>query len=80
MVDIDTKKLGRIAEGPGHRIHGDRGLQPERHAGCEYLHVAVDDCTRLVYCEEVVQPPRTSPKPARASTNLPSGSAQGRVV
>jgi transposase InsO family protein len=51
MVHVDTKKLGRIVDGPGHRIHGDRRLQRDRHVGWEVLHVAVDDCTRLVYCE-----------------------------
>lgn len=50
MVHVDTKKLGRFDKGPGHRIHGDRRRR-HRGAGWEYLHVAVDDCTRLVYCE-----------------------------
>jgi transposase InsO family protein len=50
MVHVDTKKLGRFDKGPGHRIHGDRRRR-HRGAGWEFLHVAVDDCTRLVYCE-----------------------------
>ena len=50
MVHVDTKKLGRFDKGPGHRIHGDRSRR-HRGAGWEFLHVAVDDCTRLVYCE-----------------------------
>ncbi len=50
MVHVDTKKLGRFTRGPGHRIHGDRRTR-DRGAGWEVLHVAVDDCTRLVYCE-----------------------------
>ena len=49
LVHIDTKKLGRIA-GIGHRITGDRH---DRHRGIgwEYLHVAVDDASRLAYTE-----------------------------
>ena len=49
MVHVDTKKLGRIGAGPGHRIHGDRRRRA-RGVGWEVLHVAVDDCTRLFYC------------------------------
>lgn len=51
MLHVDTKKLGKIVGGPGHRAHGDRRLQRDAHVGWEVLHVAVDDCTRLVYCE-----------------------------
>jgi transposase InsO family protein len=49
LVHIDTKKLGKIA-GIGHRITGDRH---DRHRGIgwEYLHVAVDDASRLAYTE-----------------------------
>lgn len=50
MLHVDTKKLGRIVGGPGHRAHGDRTTRA-RGVGWEVLHVAVDDCTRLVYCE-----------------------------
>ena len=50
MVHVDTKKLGRIGAGPGHRIHGDRRRR-SRGVGWEVLHVAVDDATRLAYCE-----------------------------
>ena len=49
LIHIDTKKLGRI-EGIGHRIHGDR-TRRARSLGWEYLHVAVDDCSRLAYTE-----------------------------
>ena len=43
------KKLGRIGR-PGHRVNGDRTHQ-ERGIGWEYVHVAVDDATRLAYVE-----------------------------
>jgi transposase InsO family protein len=49
LVHIDVKKLGRI-ERVGHRIHGDRTSRA-RGAGWEFLHVCVDDCTRLAYAE-----------------------------
>jgi transposase InsO family protein len=49
LIHIDTKKLGRI-DGIGHRITGDR-TQRKRKLGWEYLHVAIDDCSRLAYTE-----------------------------
>lgn len=49
LLHLDIKRLGRI-KGVGHRIHGDRR---RRHvgAGWEYVHVAIDDATRLAYVE-----------------------------
>jgi len=49
LVHFDVKKLGRI-DGVGHRMHGDRRLHA-RGVGWEYVHVAIDDKTRLAYCE-----------------------------
>ena len=49
LVHLDVKKLGRIGR-VGHRIHGDRRAAV-RGIGWEYVHVAVDDCTRLAYAE-----------------------------
>lgn len=49
MVHLDTKKLARI-ERVGHRIHGDRSRSIEG-AGWEFLHVCVDDATRVSYAE-----------------------------
>lgn len=49
LLHVDTKKLGRIAR-VGHRIHGDRTTRV-RGIGWEYLHVCVDDATRLAYTE-----------------------------
>jgi transposase-like protein len=63
LLRVDVKKLGRIAEGrAGHRVHGNRGLQrsprkrdaagrDRRLVGWEYVHVCVDDATRLAYVE-----------------------------
>lgn len=50
LVHLDTKKLGRIVGGPGHRVTGDRRAR-SRGVGWEVLHVAIDDATRLVYAE-----------------------------
>jgi transposase InsO family protein len=49
MIPLDIKKLGRI-DGVGHRIHGDRSRR-QGGAGWEYLHVCVDDHSRLAYSE-----------------------------
>ena len=61
LIHIDVKKLGRIREGAGKRVTGvqrnprrrrrdgsgvDRGI-----TGWDYVHVAIDDCTRLAYAE-----------------------------
>jgi transposase InsO family protein len=49
LLHVDLKRLGRVV-GIGHRIHGDRRRRA-RKAGWEYLHVAIDDATRLTYAE-----------------------------
>ena len=48
---VDVKKLGRIIR-PGHRVTGSR--RDRRDAGkkgWEFVHVCVDDATRLAYVE-----------------------------
>jgi transposase-like protein len=51
LIHIDIKKLGRI-DGIGHRITGDRtGQSNKRGTGWEFLHVAIDDASRLAYTE-----------------------------
>jgi len=47
LVHLDIKKLGRFRR-VGHRIHGDHGRR-SRGRGSEYLHIAIDDRTRLAY-------------------------------
>ena len=49
MIHLDIKKLGKI-DGIGHRITGDRSRR-QRGAGWEYLHVCVDDHSRVAYSE-----------------------------
>ena len=51
LVHVDVKKLGRI-DGVGHRISGRyRGHHRARGAGWDYVHVCVDDATRIAYAE-----------------------------
>ena len=49
LLHVDIKKLGRIG-GLGHRITGDR-RQRTRGIGWEFVHVCLDDCSRLAYAE-----------------------------
>ena len=52
LVHVDVKKLGRIPDGGGWRV---TGRQPRSRAsrglGYDYLHVAVDDHSRVAYVE-----------------------------
>jgi hypothetical protein len=61
LIHIDIKKLGRIHGGAGKRITGVR-RNPSRYRtgadgvqrkiiGWEYVHIAIDDATRLAYAE-----------------------------
>jgi transposase InsO family protein len=49
LLHIDVKKLGRFAR-IGHRIHGDPRTRV-RGVGWEYVHVAIDDASRVTYAE-----------------------------
>lgn len=49
LLHVDTKKLGRI-QGVGHRIHGNRRRRA-RGVGWEFLHVCIDDHSRVAYVE-----------------------------
>jgi transposase InsO family protein len=62
MVHVDVKKLGRIPDGGGWRVHGRGSAQDKTagraktggaRAGYVYLHSAVDDHSRLAYTEEL---------------------------
>src|SRR5262245_8060953 len=50
LLHLDVKKLARIAGHVGHRIHGDRSKRIYG-AGWEFVHVAIDDASRLAYVE-----------------------------
>jgi transposase InsO family protein len=49
LLHVDTKKLGRFFQ-VGKRILAD-GVQRSPRAGWQHLHVAIDDHSRLAYCE-----------------------------
>jgi transposase InsO family protein len=49
LIHVDVKKLARI-DGIGHRITGDR-TRRSRGIGWDFLHVCVDDASRLAYTE-----------------------------
>jgi transposase InsO family protein len=58
LLHLDIKKLGRISvRGAGHRVTGHRrsqfavGAERRRATGWEFVHVCVDDATRLAYAE-----------------------------
>jgi transposase InsO family protein len=53
LLHIDVKQLARIASGHmGHRVTGDRTRHgAQRRLGWEWLHVAVDDASRVAYAE-----------------------------
>ena len=48
LLHLDIKKLGRI-ERPSHRVTGDRRGSVQG-AGWEYVHVAIDDHSRIASC------------------------------
>ena len=56
LIHVDVKKLGRIRDGGGWRVHG-RGVVPHGHGhpssrvGFDYVHAAIDDHSRLAYAE-----------------------------
>lgn len=52
LVHVDVKKLGRIPDSGGWRVHG-RSERPNRHVlvGFDYVHSAVDDHSRFAYSE-----------------------------
>jgi transposase InsO family protein len=62
LVHIDVKKLGRIERGAGKRVRDgvhqhyntrrtDRAGVRRKTVGWEFVHIAIDDCTRLAYAE-----------------------------
>jgi transposase InsO family protein/transposase len=61
LIHIDVKKLGRIQGGAGKRVTGvprnprrrrrDKSGVDRKVIGWDYVHIAIDDCTRLAYAE-----------------------------
>jgi len=61
LVHVDVKKLGRIPDGGGWRVHGrqtsNAGGSKNRRLGFDYVHAVIDDHSRLAYAE--IQPDET---------------------
>jgi len=51
LVHLDVKKIGRIPDGGGWRVHGWHTRTAGRKLGFDYVHSAVDDNSRLAYAE-----------------------------
>lgn len=56
LIHIDVKKLGRIPDGGGWRIDGPteldhRGAGRQRRMGFDYIHVAIDDHSRVAFAQ-----------------------------
>ena len=92
LVHIDVKKLGRIEGGAGKRVADGtpryrrhaarRGRQPRGTIGWEYVHVAVDDYSRLAYAEvlpdEKARHRRRASSAARSPTTAATASRRAR--
>lgn len=50
IIHIDIKKLGRFSQ-PGHRVTGTPQAGRSRGAGWEYVHIAIDDHSRVAYSD-----------------------------
>ena len=60
ILHIDIKKLGKFSR-IGHRVTGDRiGQSNTRGVGWEYVHLAIDDHSRLAYSEILPDEKRSS--------------------
>ena len=59
LLHVDIKKLGGISV-PGHRVTGNRRQRARGKAGWQFVHVCVDDATRLAYVEVLADEKATS--------------------
>jgi transposase InsO family protein len=50
LLHLDIKKLGRFRK-PGHRVTGVRTACRTEQAGWEFVHIAIDDFSRIAYTE-----------------------------
>jgi transposase InsO family protein len=51
LIHLDVKKLGRIKPGGGHRAFGRGPGMHHQGTGWEFVHIAIDDHSRLAYAE-----------------------------
>ena len=72
LLHLDVKKLARIPDGGGHRVHGRSSETPRaRGSGLDYLHVAVDDHSRYAYVEALPARSELCCLPAARAEPLP---------
>jgi transposase InsO family protein len=51
LVHLDVKKLGRIPDGGGHRVHGRAKGTRGRGIGYDFVHSAIDDRSRVAFSQ-----------------------------
>ncbi|GAA4193255.1 hypothetical protein GCM10022219_14800 [Microbacterium oryzae] len=51
LIHVDVKKLGRIPDGGGWRVHGRSEKVRGRGIGYDYVHTVIDDHSRVAYAE-----------------------------
>jgi len=64
LVHLDTKRLGRIGLGGGHRVHDRSETVRHRGIGWDQVHLAIDDHSRLAYAEELAENRPRRPPPS----------------
>jgi len=58
LIHIDIKKLGKFNRA-GHRVTGERAGNRNRGAGWEFVHVAIDDASRIAFSRVMVSERQT---------------------
>ena len=51
LIHLDIKKLGRIGQGGGKRVRGQVSGTHFKRLGWDYVHIAIDDHSRLAFAE-----------------------------
>ena len=78
LVHLDVKKLGRIPDGGGHRIHGRAAGRRGRGIGDDDLHSAVDARSRVAFSQ--LLPDQTGATSARFLVEAAAFFAEHGVV
>ena len=51
LIHVDVKKLGKIPDGGGWRVHGRSNAPTRSGGGYDYVHVAIDDHSRIAFVQ-----------------------------
>ena len=84
LIHIDVKKLGRIPDGGGWRLDGPDDDRPQpnqrsdRSFGIDFIHVAVDDHSRLAFARTL--PGRERPDLRRVPGSRPPTSSPATAI